>query len=101
MITLAQIFEDALSLLWDGTEPRPAGTRKYCCIAVRAACDKYAQTPDEMRWLAGRASSLLREWGVTTTSMREFDEFPAQEEAQQARALLLTFLAQYCEDEGL
>ena len=88
---LAPLFYEARALLWDGTPNLDDDEEVYTCHAVENAVKLvYGQGA----WAEERvALAFLRELGVHTDRIWEFDEFEPGPERQAVRYAWLTHVA--------
>ena len=94
---ISEIIHEAIETrLWDGDESRGAYflTNKHAC-----SCNAVYRC-DEILYVQ-EISPFLREMGVNTGGLQEFDDFPEGPARQQARALWLTWAELMAEEEGL
>ena len=95
---LYKIIDHALeNHLWKGEIPYPFnGKVRWSCWAVRNALGL-----TEKQFDASKEVRYLESFGVRSHSPFEFSEFEDIKDAQQARALWLTWVSMIAKEEGI
>ena len=95
---LYKVIDQAIeNYLWEGDVPYPDNVKIiWSCRAV-----EYALRLTGKRFEDSKEEKYIQSFGVNSRSPTEFSEFKKIKEAQQARALWLTWVSMIAKEEGI